>query len=136
MTLSVEPLVLNLEYPNNGDYSQTWALTDKTTGDSLLDGSETLHLDIKETQDLDADVLLPLLLQPDITTTGFVMAGDVATSGKFQVTIRRSDAEPLVASGLKKVKLFFDFGVKYSDGFFIIYTTGTWTFDMGVTDVG
>lgn len=135
MAESVEVLTMNIEVPSNGDYSKTWALTDKATGAALIDDTCLLYLDIKATQDESAAALLSLTTGIDSTVTGIVLAGDVNTSGAFQVTVRRADLEPLIDSGTKKVTLHYDFGVKFPDDFFIVYVKGKFVIDMGVTNI-
>lgn len=134
MAESVDPLAMDLELPVNGDYSKSWALVDKTTGASLLAADSILHMDIKATLDQSATPLISLTNVVDPTVSGFILAGDVATSGAFQVTVRRAELTAQLPTG-KKITLYYDFGVKYPDGFFIIYVTGKFVIDMGVTHV-
>lgn len=136
MAESVEPLEMDLEIPANGDYSKTWALTDKATGDSLLAGTESLKMQVREAQNETSTIKIDLENQSDDTVSGFVFAVDVSTTGQFQVTIRRDDLAGLIPAGAKKVTLFYDFGVLYSDDFFIVYTKGKVILDIGVTDAG
>lgn len=135
MATSVAILPMDLSIPDNGDYSQAWALLDKTTGNSILDSTVQLKMDIKATLDDDAVPIISLVNQLSPTVTGFVLDPAIATNGQFQVTIRRSDLEPQIDAPATKVTLYYDMGVLYTDGFFIIYTAGKLVINMGVTSV-
>lgn len=134
MTESVTPLSMDLEIPNNGDYCKTWALIDKASGASLLTGSDNLRMDIKATVDVNASIVLGLRNQTDTSVSGIVLDPSIASNGQFQITVRRDDILSLVTTGTKKITLYYDMGVIFPDGFFIVYVGGKFILDMGVTD--
>lgn len=128
-------MTYDFEIPNNGDFSEVWGFVDKATGDSLLTADDTVRMDIKRALGEDEPAVISINTVVDEAITGFVLADDVVTTGKFQATIRRGDLDSVVESG-KRAACYYDLGVVYPDGFFIIYVKGKITINKGVTDVG
>ncbi len=137
-TKSVEVLEYDFEIPNNGDYLKTWALTDKTSGVSIVDDvNVTMRLDLKDSLDITATPVLTLvnaaLVAPRVT--GIVYSAAILTTGEFDVCIRRSELESRIVAPAKKRIFYYDLVLTWPDTITIKYAQGKITLNMGVTDI-
>lgn len=119
----------NFEIPNNGDFKELWRLVDKTTGDPIMGTGDVVHMDLKLTRDISASSIISLNTLFDHYVTGIVI--DPLTFD-MDVTIRRADLEGALPSG-KRLKLFYDLVVEFTDGLKLVYAYGYCEVQMGTT---
>lgn len=131
MAASFEPIVYDFELPNNGDYQQSWQLTDKTTGASLFDATTSATLTIRDGPGSDANVLVALTPQSGFTVTGTHQ--DPANSYFPLITMRQADINNLQQyfNANNQFVGFYDLVITYADGFDCQLSKGRITLDMG-----
>lgn len=131
---SVVTLVRDFEVQGNADFSEVWSLTDVTTGDSLLTLTSELLMELKDAL---ADTVADLTIETEVSgpATGFVLEGDVATSGEFTIYIAHADLVTLLGDSQQK-KFYYDLLVwdtSDPDQITTCYVKGRITILRGVT---
>lgn len=105
--------VFNFTILNDSDYSKTWTILDRISGNSILETFFTYRMIIKGVKSLTAPALLNLTMQTDATLSGIQAANNILT-----VTILSADLKNLPSL------VYYELHAIYPDGIDIVYVLG------------
>lgn len=123
------PASLDIALQRNGDYQETWNLTNGD-GTPLDLSSLTLELEVRPAGG--SPILYSSAEETGSSTVSGIRIATPATDGDFQVTIRGADFADLDGEQ-EIVRLAWDLRIIQSNGIRSIYARGAFILEPGVT---